>query len=52
MRTPDMLIFMQMARDAATCMYDADIDPFSKQEAYATRNLRDRKLQPALLQFF
>jgi hypothetical protein len=52
MRSPDMLIFMQMARDAATCMYDADIDPFSKQEAYATRNLRDRKLQPALLHFF
>jgi hypothetical protein len=28
------------------------IDPFSKQEVYVARNLRDRKLQRALLQFF
>ena len=28
------------------------IDPFSKHEAYLARNLRDHKLQWALLQFF
>jgi hypothetical protein len=47
-----MLIFMQTARDAATCLYYTGIDPFSKQEVYVARNLRDRKLQRALLQFF
>ncbi len=46
--------FRQMASpfDAATCMYYTGIDPFSKQEVYVARNLRDRKLQRALLQFF
>jgi hypothetical protein len=33
-------------------MYYTGIDPFSKQEVYVARNLRDRKLQRALLQFF
>ena len=33
-------------------MYHTGIDPFSKQEVYVVRNLRDRKLQRALLQFF
>jgi Domain of unknown function (DUF3362) len=41
-----------MAFDIATCMYYTGIDPFSKQEVYVARNLRDRKLQRALLQFF
>jgi Domain of unknown function (DUF3362) len=36
----------------ATCMYYPGIDPFSKQEVYVARNLRDRKLQRAPLQFF
>jgi radical SAM superfamily enzyme YgiQ (UPF0313 family) len=40
------------ALDVATCMYYTGIDPFSKQEVYVARNLRDRKLQRALLQFF
>jgi hypothetical protein len=43
---------MPMAPDIATCMYYAGIDPFTKQEAFVARHLRDRKLQPALLQFF
>jgi hypothetical protein len=38
--------------DAATCVYNTGIDPFSKQEVYVARNLRDRQLQRALLQFF
>src|SRR5437764_944858 len=41
-----------MARDVATCVYYTGIDPFSKQEVYVARQLRDRKLQRALLQFF
>ena len=43
---------MWFASDIATCMYYTGIDPFSKQEVYVARNLRDRKLQRALLQFF
>jgi Domain of unknown function (DUF3362) len=33
-------------------MYHTGIDPFTKQEVYIARNLRDRKLQRALMQFF
>jgi hypothetical protein len=43
---------MQMARDIATCMYYTGIDPFSKRPVYVARNLHDRKLQRALMQFF
>jgi hypothetical protein len=40
-----------MPPDIATCMYYTGIDPFSKQEVYIARNLRDRKMQRALMQF-
>ena len=43
---------MRMAPDIATCMYDTGIDPFSKQEVYVAKGLRDRKMQRALMQFF
>src|SRR6266516_7025255 len=43
---------MQMVRDVATGIYDTGIDPFTKQEVYVARHLRDRKLQRALMQFF
>ena len=33
-------------------MYYTGIDPFTKQEGYVARGLRDRKLQRALMQFF
>jgi hypothetical protein len=33
-------------------MYYTGIDPFTGQEVYVARHLRDRKLQRALLQFF
>src|SRR5437762_6792166 len=46
------VVFMQTARDIATCMYYTGIDPFTKQEVYIARTLRDRKLQRALMQFF
>ena len=41
-----------MAPDIATCMYYTGIDPFTKEEVYIARNLRARKLQRALMQFF
>jgi hypothetical protein len=34
------------------CMYCTGIDPYSKQEVYVARNLRDRKLLRAVPQFF
>ena len=43
---------MQRAGDVATCMYYTGIDPFTKQAVYVARQLRDRKLQRALMQFF
>ena len=43
---------MRMADDVATCLFYTGIDPFTKQEVYVARQLRDRKLQRALLQFF
>jgi hypothetical protein len=33
-------------------MFYTGIDPFTKQEVYVARHLRDRKLQRALMQFF
>jgi uncharacterized radical SAM protein YgiQ len=44
--------FIPAPFDVATCMYYTGIDPFTKQEVYVARHLRDRKLQRALLQFF
>jgi hypothetical protein len=43
---------MWFASDIATCMYYTGIDPFTKQLVYVARNLQDRKLQRALMQFF
>jgi radical SAM superfamily enzyme YgiQ (UPF0313 family) len=44
--------FIPAPFDVATCMYYTGIDPFTRQEVYVARHLRDRKLQRALLQFF
>jgi hypothetical protein len=44
--------FMQRTPDIATCMYYTGIDPFTKQEVYIAKGLRDRKMQRALMQFF
>ena len=49
---PGNLGFMRLAPDVATCMYYTGIEPFSKQEVYVARAMRDRKLQRALMQFF
>jgi hypothetical protein len=43
---------MQMTHDIATCMYDTGLDPFTKQEVYVAKQLRDRRMQRSLLQFF
>jgi len=51
-RSPDILIFMRMANDIATCMYYTGVDPFTNQEVFVARHLRNRKLQRALMQFF
>jgi uncharacterized radical SAM protein YgiQ len=44
--------FIPAPFDVATCMYYTGIDPFTKQEVYIAKQLRDRKAQRALLQFF
>ncbi len=43
---------MEHLIDIATCMYYTGLDPFTGEEVYTARHLRDRKLQRALLQFF
>src|SRR5436305_3399362 len=48
----EFMKFHAVTPDIATCMYYTGIDPFSKQEVYVARHLRDRKLQRALMQFF
>ena len=44
--------FIPAPFDIATCMWYTGVDPFTKQPVKIARNLRDRKLQRALLQFF
>ncbi|MCS6864335.1 MAG: YgiQ family radical SAM protein [Gemmataceae bacterium] len=44
--------FIPAPFDIATCMYYTGIDPFSKKPVPTAKNLRDRKLQRALMQFF
>jgi uncharacterized radical SAM protein YgiQ len=44
--------FIPAPFDIATCMYYTGIDPFTKQEVFIARQLKDRKMQRALMQFF
>jgi uncharacterized radical SAM protein YgiQ len=44
--------FIPAPFDVATAMYYTGIDPFTKKPVYIARQLRERKLQRALLQFF
>ncbi len=44
--------FIPAPFDIATCMYYTGIDPFTGDEVYIARQLKDRKTQRALLQFF
>jgi len=44
--------FIPAPFDVATAMYYTGIDPFTKKPVYVARQLKDRKFQRALLQFF
>ena len=44
--------FIPAPFDIATCMFYTGIDPFTGEEVYVAKGLRDRKMQRALMQFF
>jgi uncharacterized radical SAM protein YgiQ len=44
--------FIPAPFDIATCMYHTGLDPFSGEEVYVAKGMRDRKMQRALMQFF
>jgi uncharacterized radical SAM protein YgiQ len=44
--------FIPAPFDIATCMYHTGLDPFTKEEVYIAKAMRDRKMQRALMQFF
>ena len=44
--------FIPAPFDIATAVYYTGIDPFTGEEVYVARGLRDRKMQRALMQFF
>ncbi len=44
--------FIPAPFDIATALYYTGIDPFTGEEVYVARGLRDRKMQRALMQFF
>ena len=44
--------FIPAPFDIATCMYHTGLDPFTGEEVYIAKGMRDRKLQRALMQFF
>jgi hypothetical protein len=35
---------LHVASDIATCMFYTGIDPFTKQQVYVAKGLRDRKM--------
>jgi uncharacterized radical SAM protein YgiQ len=44
--------FIPAPFDIATCMYYTGLDPFTKQPVHVARDLKNRKMQRALMQFF
>ena len=44
--------FIPAPFDIATALYYTGIDPFTGEEVYTAKGLRDRKMQRALMQFF
>lgn len=44
--------FIPAPLDIATCMYYTGIDPFTKEPVYVARDLKNRRMQRALMQFF
>src|SRR6266478_946880 len=51
-RTVQINNHIRLTGDVATCMYYTGIDPFTKKSVTVAKDLRDRKLQRALMQFF
>ncbi len=47
-----MARFVSGTFDIATALYWTGIDPFTGEEVYVAKGLRDRKMQRALMQFF
>src|SRR6266702_2059737 len=43
---------IRLTGDIATALYYTGLDPFTGQEVYVAKGLRDRKMQRALMQFF
>jgi len=43
---------MRIPNDVATTMYYTGLDPFTMKEVHVAKQMRDRKFQRALLQFF
>src|SRR5216110_2326533 len=43
---------MQMVRDITRCLYYTGIDPFTRKEVHGAEEIKDRKRQRALMQFF
>jgi len=46
------LHFLQGADDIATALYYTGLDIFTKKPVHVAKNMRDRKMQRALMQFF
>src|SRR5207248_6767888 len=44
--------FIPAPFDIATALYYTGIDPFTKKPVHVAKNMRDRKMQRALMQFF
>jgi len=44
--------FIPAPMDVATAIYYSGIDPFTKKPVYVAKNMRERKFQRALMQFF
>lgn len=44
--------FIPAPFDVATAMYHTEVDPFTKKPVHIAKQLKDRKLQRALMQFF
>jgi uncharacterized radical SAM protein YgiQ len=44
--------FIPAPFDIATALYYTGLDPFTKEEVYVAKGLKDRKMQRALMQFF
>jgi uncharacterized protein DUF3362 len=51
-RTVQINNHIRLTGDIATALYYTGIDPFTKQQVYVAKGLRDRKMQRALMQFF